>query len=372
LKLKLRALAGNVLLMVGAPLTVLLLLEGMGSMLMTARAAKSTIYMQEESHARYDPDLGWSHRPLLQLPDLYGPGARFTTNAQGFRGTESYAPQAPRGRYRVVCLGDSFTMGFGVSDDETYAARMQAGCPTLQTVNMGQGGYGLDQIYLWYKRDGAPLQPDLLVFAVIAQDFYRMNGDDFIGYPKPVLRVRDGRLAVDNVPVPRRWGQRTTRRRVQAFFDGLGLVRTLRWLGRRGPAVEERFYGEVRPEALSAAALALDDLAAAARGNGRQLALVYLPTRDTLGQEPTPEATWMEEYARRTHVPFVNLVPEFARLPPWEIAALFRPDHHYTEHGNRFVAEALLRLLRERVPGFPDCGTTPAPQSLSQARSSDS
>jgi hypothetical protein len=363
-------MAANLLLMLGAPLTVLLLLEGVGSMLMAARAAKGTIYMQEEAHARYDADLGWSHRPLLQLPALYGPGARFTTNAQGFRSTEAYAARAARGQYRVVCLGDSFTMGFGVSDEETYPARMQAQCPSLQAVNMGQGGYGLDQDYLWYKRDGAPLQPDLLVFALIAQDFYRMNEDDFIGYPKPVLRVRDGRLAVDNVPVPQRFGQRTTRRRVQAFFEGLGVVRTMRWLARRGPAPKETFDGEVRPESLAAAALALDDLAASTRGHQGQLALVYLPTRDRLAKEPTPEAAWMEDYARRANVPFVNLVPEFARLPPWEIAALFRPDHHYTTRGNRFVAEALLRRLRERVPGFPDCG--PPAQPPSQAASSDS
>ena len=55
---------------------------------------------------------------------------------------------------------------------------------------------------------------------------------------------------------------------------------------------------------------ALDDLAGTARSSGRQLALVYLPSRDRLAQEPTPEAAWMERYARRSKI---STLPPAAR-----------------------------------------------------------
>lgn len=338
---------------------VFLVLEGVGSVLMSARSAKGTLYMREESHSQYDADLGWSHRPNLRLDGLYGPGTRFSTNRQGFRGREDYSEASPPGRYRIVCLGDSFTMGFGVSDEESYPAQMTARCPVVQAVNMGQGGYGVDQDYLWYKRDGARLDAEVVLFAVIGHDFYRMNSDSFIGYPKPVLRIRGGSLVVDNVPVPRTWSLRTPLARGLAFLEGLGVVRTARWLTRRLLPASEEFYGRLDEGVLAAAGLALDDLAALTRAKDRRLVLVYLPSGDLLAKEPTPEAAWLEGYARRAGLPFLNLVPEFGRLPPWELARLFRPDHHYSVEGNRFVAEALLRQLGGSLPGFPACDPQP-------------
>src|SRR5262249_33225518 len=153
----------------------------------------------------------------------------FTINAQGFRARETYERAVPAGKYRIVTLGDSYTMGYGVGDDATYPARMQALCPALQTVNMGQGGYGVAQDYLWDKRDGTKLDANLLVFAFIAHDFYRMSADNFIGYAKPVLRLKNNALAVENVPVPATWGSRTGMKRLRAFFESFAIVRTGRW-----------------------------------------------------------------------------------------------------------------------------------------------
>jgi hypothetical protein len=68
---------------------------------------------------------------------------------------------------------------------------------------MDQGGYGIDQAYLWYRRDGLALAHEVQILAFVHDDFVRMGGDRFLRYGKPVLRVRDGRLDVLNVPVPR-------------------------------------------------------------------------------------------------------------------------------------------------------------------------
>src|SRR5205085_318789 len=86
---------GALALAVGVPLVVFLLLEGVGSVLMAARVGKSALYMREEAHARYDPDLGWSHAPRVHLDSFYGPGISLTTNGQGFRASEDYGATAP-------------------------------------------------------------------------------------------------------------------------------------------------------------------------------------------------------------------------------------------------------------------------------------
>jgi hypothetical protein len=343
----------NVAVSIVATAIFFLLVEGAASVLLSVGAARRALAMKEESHVRYDAELGWSNRPNLHLADFYEPGASLTINAQGLRGLEDYAAHVPPGRYRMVALGDSFTLGFGVDDTQTYAARMESACPALQAVNMGQGGYGLDQDYLWYKRDGGKLDANLLLVAVIAHDFYRMASTDFIGYGKPVLRAREGALRVENVPVPR-WEWRAALTRAREFVESLAVVK----LGRRVAShlrPEQRFYGEAGSEVFAAAGLALDDLARDSRARGQRMAIVYLPTRDLLPQEPTREATWLEAYGTRQGVPVVNLVPAFDALTPAQLARMYRWDYHYTVEGNRFVSQALLRALPSAVPGFPAC-----------------
>jgi lysophospholipase L1-like esterase len=346
----------NLLVSVLSTGVLFLLIEGLASVLMSARVAKQAIRMREEEiHARYDADLGWSNRPDVRIENLYGEKASFTTNSQGFRARENFDKAVAPGKFRIVTLGDSFTLGFGVGDGESYPSQMQALCPVLQTVNMGQGGYGVDQGYLWYKRDGVKLDANMLLFAVIAQDFYRMAGDNFIGYGKPVLRVRNNALAVENVPPPT-WSLRTPVRRAREFLESLAIVRTGRWLARRGAPPAEQFYGVASDDVFAAAGLAFQDLAELSRTRGQRFVVAYLPISALLAKEPTREAAWLEDYSRRSGVPFINLVPDFNRLAPAELSRMFRPDGHYTEEGNRFVAEALLRRMAAHIPGFPGCG----------------
>ncbi|CAN0511575.1 unnamed protein product, partial [Laminaria digitata] len=67
-----------------------------------------------------------------------------TTNSRGHRGPE-WSETSTGG---VVLIGDSFTMGYGVSDGEEYAAVLRKaldkrhGPQTVPVVNMGMGNNG--------------------------------------------------------------------------------------------------------------------------------------------------------------------------------------------------------------------------------------
>lgn len=352
----------NLLLSLVVMLVVLLLIEGFSSLLMAVRSARHDLYMREEAHAQYDPDLGWRHKPSARIEQMYGPEAPFTTNAAGFRAQEEYSPAVPQGRYRVIALGDSFTMGFGVGDATSYPAQMQSACAPLQTINMGQGGYGVDQNYLWYKRDGVAYDANVLLVAAIAMDFYRMGSDNFIGYPKPVLALDQGKLLVKNVPVPPAWHNRTTLRRLRTFADSMASVRLGKAVifGSAAPAPQQ-FYGTVNDELLATAGMAFDDLVALSKPKRQQVVLVYLPVKELLPSEPTREASWMKAYAARAQIPFIDLTPEFKALSPARLAAMYRVDNHYSDEGNQLVARALLSELGQQVAGFPKCPAVPKP-----------
>jgi len=80
----------------------------------------------------------------------------------------------PPGYLRVIGSGDSFTLGHGVANGQTWCARLEEIDPRFENVNMGQGGYGADQAYLSYRRDRRRLDRDTHIFAFISDDLHRL------------------------------------------------------------------------------------------------------------------------------------------------------------------------------------------------------
>ena len=63
-----------------------------------------------------NPKIGHVHRPLKNVHLM---GVDFRTNSDGFRDREY--PVAKTGKYRIIFLGDSLTLGWGVRQEKTFA-----------------------------------------------------------------------------------------------------------------------------------------------------------------------------------------------------------------------------------------------------------
>jgi hypothetical protein len=323
--------------------------------------------LAESLHSRYDPELGWVSVPNLEIRDLYGPGKHLQTNSRGFRKAEDIGPEEPIDRARVICSGDSFTLGYGVSNDDAWCELLEQLDVNLQSVNMGQGGYGVDQAYLWFRREAGDLAHSAHVFAFVTEDFRRMASSDLTGYAKPRLTVTSEGLELLNVPIPessslagaRREHVRSTVRRLRVIELGrLALGK----LGFGAPAAQES-----SPEASSAEAAArvfhvlLDSLVATNRRKGSSLLLVHLPQEYELSA-PEPNADYMfwqerlkAESAARG-IPYIDLVSELRELPSHRVTAMFIQKTirnlygsagHYTEDGNARVAAHVHARLNE-------------------------
>lgn len=157
----------------------------------------------KDSGLIYDPDLGWSQRPHA---------ARH--NSAGFISSEPAVPMEPSpGRLRIAVFGGSYTQGstdqawWRVLEDELNSHGLPA-----EVLNFGVGGYGMDQAYLRWKRDGAPYRPQIVIFGFCAGNSYdnlnliRMikDPDTSIPFTKPrfVLEGEDLRLLNSPTPAP--------------------------------------------------------------------------------------------------------------------------------------------------------------------------
>jgi len=184
--------------------SALVIMEGLASLVLSFRDRPRVLWATGRKRSGYDPDLGWVNTPNTYIPNLYGSGRYLKINSQGFRNNDDFDSAVPEGRIRIICSGDSFTFGEGVANDNTWCQRLAHLDSRLEPVNLGQTGYGIDQAYLWYKRDGLKLSHQIHLLEFITDDFYRMQTSVFAGYAKPMLEVANGKLVVTNVPVPRR------------------------------------------------------------------------------------------------------------------------------------------------------------------------
>lgn len=336
---------------VSLPLLTLLLVEGGTSLTLYTHDVVRRFQQfppQWKRYTRYDPLLGWESPSNVYIRDWAGPGVYFRTNALGFRGTDDVLPQAPEGRVRILCSGDSFTEGYGVDDDHTWCTLLTAKDRRFQSVNLGQSGYGFDQAYLRYKREGYPLKPAVHIFAFIADDFRRMTERYWAWRGKPTLVVENGALKTENVPVP--WlvpklhfllAPAQELRAAQFFAK---LKAKLGW-GTAEPTPSNRALEEV-------VAAIIRDLSSMSRLNHGSLVLVYLPTLD----DYSLNNPWRERLRRASeaeHLPYLDLTSDLRLLSPDAAVSMFIPleddeyhaGGHYTVRGHQWVADGVFQYL---------------------------
>lgn len=88
-------------------------------------------------------------------------------SSQGIRDRE-FPPKQP-GEFRIVLLGDSYTMGQGLTPEETYARQLEAlmnreELPlSVSVVNCGMGGYAPWQERIFLQKFGFEFEPDIVL-----------------------------------------------------------------------------------------------------------------------------------------------------------------------------------------------------------------
>jgi len=106
-------------------------------------------------------------------------------NSLHLRGPE-FPPPRP-GVRRVVVVGDSFTEGQGVREDDTYPRRLQALLDAAEpgrweVLNAGRRGADFPHLYTYFETLVPQLQPDLVVYGMVLND--TKESASFVGrYP---------------------------------------------------------------------------------------------------------------------------------------------------------------------------------------------
>ena len=131
--------------------------------------------------------------PWLPAEFRHHPVWRISLNEEGFRSAPIAATKRP-GAVRVACIGDSWTFGMNVNQDQTYPARLemllrhQTPGSDVEVMNFGVLGYSSFQGLELLRGRVLDLHPDVVVIG------FGMNDSDVAGYrDKDVLTVGPAR-----------------------------------------------------------------------------------------------------------------------------------------------------------------------------------
>jgi len=129
------------------------------------------------------------------------------SNADGLASSRELGEPDPRPR--VLVIGDSFTMGLGVSEGARFTEVIETIEPRWRVDNMGMPGWGLDLMVRALEALGKKAQPNVIVFAVYTESLARLSPEWLGQGPRPFRKFKlvDGKL-VDIAPfAPSFWRQ---------------------------------------------------------------------------------------------------------------------------------------------------------------------
>jgi lysophospholipase L1-like esterase len=288
------------------------------------------LYMKEPSR---DPLIGHVHQPNLSAHLM---GVDLRTNSDGFRDHEY--PIEKRGVHRVVFLGDSLTLGWGVDEDKTFKTLLErdwnrdpAQKLPVEVLNFGTGNYNTEQETHLFVEKGLKYNPDRAVM------FYFINDAE------------------------------VTPHRSKTWFLGYSYLFTYSWSGIRtlwGLVAHgkgyQNYYASLYTEAnpgWPAERAAFRDLRDLCRDRGIQLQVVLLPELHQLNPYPfTREHQMVARTLADLGVSYLDLAPAFAGERHPERLWVSHDDAHPNAVAHQLIAADSRNYLLD-LP-FRDEGTT--------------
>jgi lysophospholipase L1-like esterase len=268
--------------------------------------------------------------PFFHFPNREGRyyGVNIKTNAEGFRSAEC-SREKPAGKTRILMLGDSLTLGWGVPAEETIPSnldRLLNGEGGYDIINMGVGNYNTTMETDLFEWKGLALHPDVAILV------YYVNDTEPVPHYSRIacaVRKRSYLLAFlfDRYVV------------LRPRFD-----RSFRWLDYYASLYAPNAPGLAENRA------AIKHLAELCQKNKVQLLIASYPELHELKNYPLPVATeHIRSMAAECQVPFVDLLPTMAQHDP---KTLWVSDED--THGNglacRIAAQTISEALRAILP----------------------
>lgn len=285
---------------------------------------------------------------LDQIPGLFQPGQDLVDrvkpavpfhihiNSLGLRGHE-FPRARTAGVARILCLGDSYTFGAHVDDEQTFPAQLERILSaehgrTVEVINAGASGFTITDELAYLKQKGLSLRPDLIILAFSQNDIRDMSRDEPM---IDVMREHAGLKSTFLIGPTVRFLQHT------AIFNAMQRTAALVRVAIRKSNEPEILA--MSPELWRRYLAVFKELVTLARSSGVRVLLVIWPSADQVaGVEPTDPQEALTAAARELLLDSLDLLPVLKTIPPDGAGAFLMPlDGHPSPLGQEAAARAI-------------------------------
>lgn len=285
-----------------------------------------------------DPALFWKLKPNQDCYTKIG-HKPVHINSHGTRGRE-FSDQKPADTLRVLCLGDSRTFGWGLSQEETYCDILEALLQKqenqhkrVEVINAGVNAWSYPQMLVYYRETAARYRPDLVILgeANLWTQFSEQNSPQFVQKFMNRVRLKNilRRFAIYHFVVEVKLKDFYERNRTRFIPVD--------------PSQDVLFKQQQRdPETLFRGSI--EELCKLAQDRGGKPILLYLPSLDEA--QATNSSTVLNakrDLSQKLNLPLVDLTHEVRTNG--KSLYLDADPVHYNTLGNQLIAQRLFQAI---------------------------
>src|SRR5262245_12981977 len=308
----------------------------------------------------YRPSEYFGHELIPGFDGLDPLTVPVTINSHGFRDDE-HVREKPAGTLRVLGLGDSFTFGWGVSQDETFLKQLERELRvrtgrSVEVINAGVPGWGLSQFDLFLRRDDLNYSPDIIVIAYFVDDLSGPINSGVIGEDPPLIvqqqevPVKGGILHYSRLfnfmKSVGHWVREKNRRARTAYLHDFD-ERRKEWSKRSNylmvkpdDEADTKFKGYLLDYLLDFKRIASERRAS--------LFVMFIPDVAQLYHSETQYINGvLAEMTKELEIPFIDMTQVFETSRDPTTYYLWPKDPHTNARGHLEMAKALLKLICE-------------------------
>lgn len=318
-----------------------------------------------------DPELGRRLKPgmtgRIRVLNTFDTEVRI--NSAGLRSSREIHPFPALGRPRVLFLGDSFVFGWGVEEDQTLPAQLESALKaqgvTSEVINAGVYAFDTGHYVLWNRRLMSYGPTVTIVGFCLENDLY-LSAPAPAAVEAPVVHAAPASKPAPTLSSAYHW----IKENVLIRSHLLALVRDQlyirfpdirKYLFALGVNEKRQIFLKEYPADLGAQVLRVRDnlrtLRDEVRAEGGHLLIVAIPMREQVysgeqidrfpGFDSQRPGQVLADLCDELDILLVDLLPVFKRLKGSSAERFYyETDPHFTPHGNRVAAEALVDTVR--------------------------